>query len=94
MQEAWPQSRNAMLGTTGMNPQSKISDTEIQAIADSMDTNVPESNAFIPPSAGGPQFDVSPEQASQLMIQNYIKNNGSIIIDAATREVQSGIILG
>ena len=100
MQEAWPQSRKAMLGAAGMNQQSKISDAEVDAIANMMDESPNRSNQSkmpIPsPMIGGPQFDVSPEQAAGLMIQNYIKNNGGVIIDnnAATRGIKSGVILG
>ena len=96
--EAWRQSKNAILGATGPNPQSKISNAEVQAIADMMDNpGVSESEIPVPqPTIGGPQFEVSPEQAAGLMIQNYIKKNGSVIIDndTATRAIKSGIILG
>jgi hypothetical protein len=85
MGDAWPQSKTAILGATGMNPQSKISDAEVQAIANMMD-EAPEatSESGLPtyqPITHEISLDVGPEAAAKLMIQNYIKQNGSVIID-------------
>ena len=87
MSEIWPQSKKANIGTAaissgGLNGQSKIPGSEIQAIADMMDEATSESNTPIPqPSASMIHGSISPEQAADLMIQNYVKTNGGVIID-------------
>lgn len=86
--EPWPRSKTAnignVIGATVLGGQkSTSSDAEIQAIADMMDDThprIPSTSIPLSPSQSG-IVNITPEMDAQRMIQNYVKNNGGIILD-------------
>lgn len=97
--EPWPESQTAKLrlaGKADINAEPMTTQSEVDAIANAMDNPQPVEEISASQNPNPPQgmgIDVSPEAEMQRMMQQYVRQNGGIVMDQNS-DKKNGLILG